>query len=349
MRAALGPGLILALAVIGGLLFFFAFFFFVSLRRPSGDPEPQRSVEAASETEAEGFSSNREAVRSAVPPSPAPEDPERSGGTDPLRKKDEEAFWRLCTGLAPAAVRDCIRDGLAGRALAPEELARMVCTSAPPDGADRLQIEQAVYLWQPEDVPQRIRAFQELCPASETVWLGLVRELLPRDPVWCARFSAALRPELAFSPGSSAVLGLVNALAEAGFEEQRAVLEAGARGDWGGSEQQIGFALTHAWGLQRDAQARGEFLSSVIRSPNFPARSHVVTTLVDCATDPAAVDEDVHGALGLVEELLSNPRVETEAARRLVELHQENRLSRWLTTGKGKALLERARALAGPH
>ncbi len=356
MRAALAPGLLLALAVVGGLLFFFAFFFFVTTGlfvtgRPSGELERQRSVEPSSEPEAEESSSNRESLRSAVP-KPAREDPsttERSGGTDPLRKKDEEAFWRRCTGLNPIEVRDCIRTGLAGRALAPEELAGMVCAPAPPDGADRLLIEEAVYLWPPEEVPQRIRAFQELCPESESVWLGLVQELLPRDPAWCARFSAALRPELAFSAGGSAELALVDALATAGFEEQRAVLEAGARGDWGGSEEQVAFALVNAWGLQRDPGARGEFLLSVMRSPNFTGRAHEVSTLVDCAVDPAAVDEDVPRALGLVEELLSNPRLGTEAARRLLELHQENRLPRWFTTGQGKKLLEGAQARARPH
>ncbi len=341
MRAALLLGILLlvALAVLGLL--------FLGATPREGDvvtPPPTDEL-AANASVSPG---TREAVPSSAeepvgtPPAETP--------VDPPRRKDEEAFWRRCTGLPPAEVRDCIRAGLAGRVPTPAELAGLACAGGPPDGADLLLAVEVIHRWNPAEVPAGLLEFGQLCPGSDDVGIALVRDLFPSDPVWCDRLAAAIRPELAFSAGaegSRGLLVLVDALAEAGFEDERLLLEAGARGDFGGSDAQGAFALVNAWALQREERGRIEFLASVMRAPNFQGRAEELRVLVECATDPAMVEEDVASAFALVDELLSHPRLARGAAERLLELYRFSRLPRWLTSGEGAGLLARAKEMSG--
>jgi hypothetical protein len=288
------------------------------------------------------------AARRTVEPAPAAPIAGARASGEPIERKDEDAFWRRCLGLPPDEVRDCIRAGLGAAVPAPAELAGMLCAGGPPDGADLQLAVEVIRRWDAATVPEGVQELGELCPGSADVALALVRDLFPSDPAWCARLAAAIRPELAFSEGAGgrSLLALADALAEVGFDDQRLLLEGGARGDFGGGDEQVAFALVNAWALQREERGRIEFLESVVRAPNFRGRPQELRTLVDCAIDAAMVTDDVGAALRLVDEILASPVHARGAAETLLERHRLSRLPRWLTTGDGGALLARAKELA---
>jgi hypothetical protein len=279
---------------------------------------------------------------------PAPEPVASAPSAAAAQRKDEEAFWRRCTGLPPDEVRDCIRAGLGASVPTAAELAGMACAGGPPDGADLQLAVEVIRRWDPASVAQGVQELGELCPESADVAIALVRDMFPSDPLWCARLASGIRPELVFSEGAGArsLLVLADALAEVGFDDQRLLLEGGARGDFGGSEEQVAFALVNAWALQREERGRTEFLASVVRAPNFRGRPQELRTLVECATDAAMVGDDVGAALRLVDELLASPAHARGASQVLIDLHRLSRLPRWLTTGAGGAVLARAKELA---
>jgi hypothetical protein len=337
MRAALVLGILLVLGALGFLLW-------------SGGARPVPVVVPPASVETRGAPADPTpgGTRQAVEPAPAPVEPELSA--EVRVRKDEQAFWRRCSALPPDEVRDCIRAGLGASVPTPAELAAMACAGGAPDGADFLLGVEVVHRWDPAEVPARIAELGGLCAGSEDLSIALVRDLYATDPAWCNRVAASIRPELAFSEageGRRSVLVLAHALAEVGFQDLRLLLEAGARGDFGGSDEQGAFALVNAWALQGEEPGRIEFLSSVVDAPNFRGRAQEMRNLVECAIDPAIVEEDVGAALRLWERILSRPQHAHDAARILLDLHRLARLPRWLTTGQGGALLARAKELAG--
>jgi hypothetical protein len=263
---------------------------------------------------------------------------ERFGVTHPMKE------WMPCFELVePELTRECIQAKLQGRQLLPQELADIVCGTIPPDGADRMLIEEVVSLWPPDQAPAHIRTFHAGCNAPSSLWAGFVEVQAERDPEWLAAFAQALTPEEVYSGDDLVLLQALGTMVGLGDPQMRALLEAGARGELGGGDQQVAYSVSQTAALYKVPGEQLDYLRSIARSPAFEGRPAEVEAVVRSVLEGMPMLKDPKGSLALVEELYEDPLFATGVAGRVLELHRWDRLPSWLSEADRRALVARAR------
>ena len=289
------------------------------------------------------------APREAVPTSSSPADTNEPARTAPAANaerpflRDADAFWRRCMKAGDdTQIRDCMRRGLNG-GLGPVELAELVCGDIPPDGPDRMLIEEAAALWQPEEVGPHIREFHSRCNAPGVIWTDFVRLQSERDPEWVERFAASLRAAEVFSGDDLVLLQALEAMA-ADHPSLRVILERGARGELDGSDAQVAFSIARSLNFHSAVRDGVDFLRGVVASPHFQGRTSEVASIVRSVLDGRRGDDE-RAVVAFLDELFDHPLVADGVARGVLALHRANRLPHWLSESDRSHLVGRARLL----
>ena len=256
------------------------------LSRPSGSAErPGSPAAAPSATRRESraseipigdpeSSSSRAAVQPGEPDRPLP--PAASPRADPgwaacLDRKDE------------AAIRSCLREALPPLPSA-VEIARWMCSDRRDMSRHEVLVGEALARRQGADALEWLDALQKECNRYQEAGFleACVASLRRRDPSWSAAFQKSFTPERLFDPQSGIVgVQLAGLLAQEGDLEARKWLESGARGELGGSFDQIDRALAVSIALEQPGAEWLGHLQSVLQSPRVPAGGAIGSTLGD--------------------------------------------------------------------
>ena len=288
------------------------------------------------------------------PPEEAPEGaPEPTPAVDPDRPTSTlnlelYAYFEDCLArkLEGEELRECLQGQIGGRDIPPLELAGLVCGEVPPDGADRVFIQEVASLWPPEDSPRRILAFQGACNEPGGVWAELMQRQAERDPAWLEAFVESVGPELVFDGDGLTMLAIARSLTELGDDGMRRMLELGATGALGGSDRQVAFALTLALdGLADGADARA-FLRSIATSDAFEGRPSEVHALASCLFGRPGTADGSEEWRALVEEVFAQPHLAPGLAKYVLDHESWRRLPEWLSADDRARLVELARDAA---
>ena len=179
-------------------------------------------------------------------------------------------------------------------------------------------ITEVLGMWSPELALDQLDAFQQSCRRYRESFflddcLSYMRDV---DPSWFSIFAATLTPARAFREGAGVVaVQLAYGLAMEGYEPARDLVEAGARGEFGGTDAQIRRAMGVGFGIQEKGRPVLDFLVSIAESTAIPngtrAGSELAALLLmrDCWPDG-----DSRPALEVLLGILDNPRFSESAA-----------------------------------
>jgi hypothetical protein len=192
-------------------------------------------------------------------------------------------------------------------------------------------------------------AVTDACPRMSEQWADAIAQALEREPAFGSELAQELHGERVFAPGSGcALIGAALELAGQGDEAMRLVLEQGARGEWGGTEEQVSDAIYQASGLHARPAERLAFLESVLASPALRGRRFEADALMGSLLAPRSVDaRDPAPALELTRRLLRDPRLGADAARHLLVLEDFDSLPSAWSAGDHAELVALAREVAG--
>ncbi len=290
--------------------------------------------------------------REALPVEPAPDALNEQGNgeysydgpinAERIREQLESEFWRQCMGAGSLLeIRACIRASFAGPGLSPTELAALVCGDIPPDGPDRLLIEEVAATWAPTSAAGEIREFHSLCNAPGVVWADFLRLQSERAPEWVEAFARSLEPHLVFEGDDIVLLQALEQLAD-DDATLRDILERGARGEFGGTDQQVAFALARSLRMLGDAGDRMEFLRGVVASETFEGRLSEVDAMVRGALDERLYRASPSDVVAFLEGLFDDPRLAASAAHKILALDRDQRMPAWMDDSVRRLLVQRA-------
>jgi hypothetical protein len=215
------------------------------------------------------------------------------------------------------SVRECLRSRLAATP-EPASIAQILCTDDETADQHLILVTEALARLPASDALHWIDAMQRRCRRyQESDFLSAC--LLARkeqDPSWFSEVRATMTPQRLFSPdGDEAGIQIAVLFARQGDSEVREWIQAGARGDWGGTLKQIDRAM----GLSISLQAPGtEWLSnlqSIIHSTSIPEGGAIGSTFVHALLDPRAWPDGTSApALDTLVTVLYDPRFQDSAA-----------------------------------
>jgi hypothetical protein len=139
------------------------------------------------------------------------------------------------------------------------------------------------------------------------------------DPAWIAGLRETLTPDRLFSPeAGEAGIQLTTFFLKKGDLQVRQWIEAGARGEWGGTPEQIDRAIGISLTVQDPGTPRLSHLRSVIASASVPAGGATGSTFVHALLDANAwPDRDSAKALDTLMSVLYDDRFQESAAATL--------------------------------
>ena len=287
---------------------------------------------------------------------PGPEDrvvaPGETGAAADETTTDSEAGWRACLEETDAArVTACLEACLPAEGLGPEELAALLCAEESEiDNEEKWLVAVAAARWAPREVFANVAELHERCEDLGYFWVGFFDDRLAHDPAWHEAAFAALQSEhLCDGTESTAILELVSKRAAGGDAWMQGMLQAAARGELGGSDVQVAFALDQAMDCELDAGGRLAFLDSVLGSPSFGGRPFATDALMGALLDPRTVEPGHEAeALALTRRLLEDPVRGARAARHLLVLNEWETLPANYSPDELAELVDLARKVTPP-
>lgn len=230
--------------------------------------------------------------------------------------------WSACLDHGDETrIWDCLRVHLDPHPDA-KEVGRHLCTSGQdPATSQALLLGAALDRMPAADALSWLREVEVACPRflGWSVLEHAIEQLRARDPAWLQQFVAALTPDRLFAEqsGESGLL-LAAHLREKGDLEIREWVERGARGEWGGTAEQIERAIGLSLAVDRTPADRLEFLRSVLASESVPGDGSLGSTFVLELLNPKTIaGGDSASALDTIEAALCDPRFKESAAATL--------------------------------
>lgn len=225
-----------------------------------------------------------------------------------LRDKDAEA------------VRECLRSRLDAR---PESarIAHILCSDTENSDQHLILVTEAmsripaaeVLEWL-DDLQTRCRRYQESDFLSACL---LARR--GQDPSWFAGFRSTLTPERLFDPSADeAGIQIAALFIREGDPEVRDWIQAGARGEFGGTLRQIDRAIGVSISMQAPGEEWLSNLRSIIQSADIPEGGALGSTFVHALLDSRAWPNNSSApALDTLVTVLYDPRFQDSAAATL--------------------------------
>lgn len=237
--------------------------------------------------------------------------------------------WRACLELPEAEFLACIAE-VGELRLTPEELVDLYRRYGGRDARFRFLFREALLLQPPGAAMAFVDAAwceDEGVTKMQFVVEACMGELMKSRPDWTQQAAAEVHPDDLF--GAAATVGPVLAageLAEQSPEVAR-ILQEGARGEWGGSTDQMVRAL-HAttWNLRTDPDAAFEFLHSVARAstlPNDPQFGGSLVAMLAMSNQYSGAHAEASCAVIL--DVLQDARFSEQAARQLQSMYSSQR------------------------
>ncbi len=258
---------------------------------------------------------------------------EREGLTQPIAPALESETvepltgWRACLELPEAEFLACIA-GAGELRLTPEELVALYRRYGGRDARFRLLFREALLLQPPGAAMAFVDAAwceDEGVTKMQFVVEACVGELMKSRPDWTQQAAAEVHPDDLF--GAAATVGPVLAageLAEQSPEVAR-ILQEGARGEWGGSTDQMVRALNATtWNLRTNPDAVFEFLHSVARAstlPNDPQFGGSLVAMLGISNGYSNAYAEASCAVIL--DVLKDARFSQQAARQLQSMYSQ--------------------------
>jgi len=220
------------------------------------------------------------------------------------------------------SARDCIEEQLGNHRISPQELGSWVC------GLQDGQLSQAQVLLevalsrQPgSSVIPYSEAVQRACPGLQETDL-LARAVLASRATqgdWSQALAEYLGPQQLFDPlASTLALGVAQQLAIEGNSVARKLIEEGASGLSGGSDEQILMAAKLGLELQVDGAESISFLTGLVESQFTPGRQGLGKVMAEALLEPAHWQAgDAASAIALLSRVIDDERFRLEAGRAL--------------------------------
>lgn len=325
------------------------------LRREARSPAPETSVatpSAPASSRAAIELEPRSGERQPAAASPQPREPEPpSPLPGPL---DALASCVLASGEpteateSMARIRACLADIDLAEIEAPA-LASWLCSHDPSSPARQVLIEQASIRRSPGEFLRFVDELQDAICDEMTERLPQAAALLwaeSNDPAWLAEVQASIDAQALFGGASDGVVLMAEYFVERGDARIAAMLAAGARGELGGTPEQ----MVRAANVVAVHEDRGEpylaFCASLLDSPaTTPDELMGNHLLAFTLRDKASLDGNWRRSIALVERMLDDPRFAVEAASQL--LAQHTRQPQGFPDSEWERLLARARILLG--
>ncbi len=198
------------------------------------------------------------------------------------------------------------------------EIAHFLCSDARHADLHLTLVSEALSQVGPADAMTWIGELEVAC-RRYLEW-GLLEAALTireqKDPAWFLAFRQTLTPERLFAPdaGEAGIL-LSTLFLKKGDLEVRAWIESGARGEWGGTGEQIDRAIAVSLTAQAPGNEMLAHLRSVVASAGVPGGGSMGSTFVHAFLDARAWPEgQSSAALDSLASLLYDDRFAESAA-----------------------------------
>ena len=232
--------------------------------------------------------------------------------------KYREPAWAACLdAVDPDAVRACLASHLDAHP-DPAEIARFLCSDARHAELHLTLVSEALTRIAAPEAMTWIGQLEVGC-RRYLEW-GLLEAALTireqRDPEWFLAFRQTLTPERLFATeaGEAGIL-ITTLFLKKGDLEVRSWMESGARGEWGGTAEQIDRAIAVSLRAQTPGDETLAHLRSVIGSSGVPGGGSTGSTFVHALLDARAWPEGHSaGALETLTSLLYDDRFQESAA-----------------------------------
>jgi hypothetical protein len=231
----------------------------------------------------------------------------------------------MANELDPQAKLLELRACLAGHevvAITAPELARWLCDTRPPRLGRRVLIEQVLSARAPEEFLPFVDELQGALCDGKTELLQQAAELLwgeSADPVWAARVEESIDARTLFGGVSDGPVQLTWLSVVHGDTRIRELLAAGARGELGGTPQQMtcaaNVAALHTHAGESYLAFCASLLDSATTTPDERMGGLIATFLI---RGQARLDEGWQRSAALLERLLEDPRFARDAAAQLL-------------------------------
>lgn len=220
------------------------------------------------------------------------------------------------------SARGCLLQELGQHKPGAQELAAWVC-GLPEGRLSQAQVMLEVVLGAlpAERVLRYSEEVQAACPALEQSELleRAILASLSKDAAWGLVLAGELHSARLFDPlASPLAIGVAHQIALRGDDGARELLELGASGLFGGSEEQILEASILGLQLQRDGGESLSFLTSIVESQFTPESRGMGSFLADSLLQPGHWQGgDPSSAVALLNRILGDERFRLSAGRAL--------------------------------
>ena len=220
------------------------------------------------------------------------------------------------------SARECLLQELGQHKPGAQELAAWVC-GLPEGRLSQAQVMLEVVLGAlpAERVLGYAEEVQAACPTLEESDLleRAILASLAADAAWGVVLSEELQSAQLFDPlASPLAIGVAHQIALRGDDSAREMLELGASGLFGGSEEQILQASILGLQLQRDGGESLSFLTGIVESQFTPGSRGMGSFLADSLLQPGHWEGgDPSGAVALLNRILGDERFRLSAGRAL--------------------------------
>lgn len=241
--------------------------------------------------------------------------------------------WAECLDRDdPDRVRECLRSML-GDHPDPSQVAQVLCTDPRTTNAQEVRVQGEAVARTRNAWILVTEALARVSPAEALDWIDkvnlgckryqehdLFRDCLAarrdQDPAWFREFRATLIPERLFDPAAGeAGIQVTTLFLEQKDPEVLAWVEAGSRGELGGTTDQIDRAIGISLAFEQAGTVRFDHLRSVIASARVPGKGATGSTLVHALLDPNSWPEgQPRPALDALLSLLYDERFQESAA-----------------------------------
>ena len=231
---------------------------------------------------------------------------------------DSEPAWVACLDRGtPEDVRDCLERELPTPP-DPAEVARYICATRADSEHHSILLAEALYRSPAAEVLEWISRLEVVCPPllEWGVLEHAIRLTQERDPAWFKELRSTLTADRLFDPdaGQAGIL-LSSVFLEQKDLEVRGWMELGARGEWGGTREQIDRAIAVSLCVRRTGEETLLHLQSVLASNGVPGGGSVGSTFVHALLRSSSwPDGDSRPALDTILLVLYEPRFQESAA-----------------------------------
>lgn len=280
--------------------------------RTARTPDDELSIPRVSDTE----DGAPDAGRSAVEPIEEPVDPA------PIEAPELDPEWLQCAMAgSPQGVRQCVGQYVPAGGFSPEELAAVVCTDTDFPSVERYLLMESVARWNPDRAPAELGRFQELCGDKNFWWMEFLGSIRRDRPDWSYRFAEAIEPTDLFNSRSDiALVDIAMNLAQSEAPQLKKLLEAGARGEHGGSAPQVARATLGALRMQGTDRTRMDFIRTVLASENQLGGPEQGRTLVQWTLNPRMIRQGrVNEVIEVLDLLLGTKGLARGAAQQIAD------------------------------